>query len=94
VIEDHMPVSKSQISPGPRLTEKILAVVPVGKPDVDIAQESAFLKTLRQEVRRTERSGRPFVLALVSGGGLGQQGGPRIVRDLAGAITSLIRETD
>jgi lipopolysaccharide/colanic/teichoic acid biosynthesis glycosyltransferase len=89
-----MPVSKSQISPGPRLTEKILAVVPVGKPDVDIAQESAFLKTLRQEVRRTERSGRPFVLALVSGGILGQQGGPKIVRDLAGAITSLIRETD
>jgi lipopolysaccharide/colanic/teichoic acid biosynthesis glycosyltransferase len=89
-----MPVSKSRISAGPKLTEKILAVAPGGQRHGDIAQESAFLQTLRQEVRRTERSGRPFVLALISGDVLGQESDPRIVRDLAAAITSSTRETD
>jgi lipopolysaccharide/colanic/teichoic acid biosynthesis glycosyltransferase len=60
----------------------------------DITPESAFLNALRREVKRTERSGRPFVLALIQSHGLGGENGPRVVSDLTTEIRASIRETD
>ena len=91
---NRMAVGKLEISTEPKLTEKILAGAPGGKIGADIAPESAFLQTLRREVRRTERSGRPFVLALVRGDAFGEENGWRIVRNLAAALASSTRETD
>jgi lipopolysaccharide/colanic/teichoic acid biosynthesis glycosyltransferase len=62
--------------------------------DGDVASEKAFVQTVRREVRRTERSGRPFALALISGRNFGDDGGRQIVRDLAAAIEKSTRETD
>src|SRR5271165_5578013 len=64
------------------------------KPTVDIASEAVFTQMLRREVRRTERSGRPFMLALVSGKNFGGDHGPRFVDTVAAAISTSIRETD
>lgn len=87
-------MSKSGLSADPKSTQKSLTTAPGGKVDGDIAPESAFLQTLRREVRRSERSGRPFVLALIRGCAFGKESGLRIVRDLAAAIASSTRETD
>lgn len=89
-----MAVSRSEIFAGPKLVEKGLAAAPAGKEDCDLAPESAFLQTLLREVRRTERSGRPFVLVLIKSHAFGEESGRIIVRNLAAAIAAAIRETD
>jgi lipopolysaccharide/colanic/teichoic acid biosynthesis glycosyltransferase len=65
-----------------------------GSKEGDIAPESAFLNALHREVRRTERSGRPFVLALIQSHGFGDGNGARVVSALTTAIRASIRETD
>lgn len=52
------------------------------------------MQTLRREIRRTERSGRPFAFALVSGDALVEKRDVRLVADIAAAIASSTRETD
>lgn len=64
------------------------------KLSVDIASEAAFMRILRLEVRRSERSGRPFMLVLVSGDPFGGETGPKFASDIAADINSSIRETD
>ncbi len=56
--------------------------------------EEAFLEVLRLERRRTERSGRPFVLALISGADLQAEGGHQLAESLVAALSTCIRETD
>lgn len=74
-------------------TSRFPSTVP-NKPAVEIASEAAFMHTLRREVRRTERSGRPFMLALVSGDAFAGGVRPGFVGDIAAAISSSTRETD
>jgi lipopolysaccharide/colanic/teichoic acid biosynthesis glycosyltransferase len=62
--------------------------------DESIAPESAFLEILRSEIRRTERSGRPFVLVLVRSDLYSGDRGWPIVTTLAAAVRACIRETD
>lgn len=59
-----------------------------------VIEESAFLQMLRFERRRSERSSRPFMLALVSGADLDAQAGSSLVHEVVNAITSSTRETD
>lgn len=65
-----------------------------GNQDGDVVSESFFLQTLTREVRRTERSGRPFALVLIRSRAFAGNGGSRFVRDLAAIIQSSVRETD
>jgi len=65
-----------------------------GNKDGNVLSEDLFLQTLTREIRRTERSGRPFVLALIRSNMFARGSGPLIVRDLAATIQSSIRETD
>ncbi len=60
----------------------------------EIAGEAAFLGALGRERRRTERSGRPFMLALVSGDGLRGKDSRVLVHAIASAICRCTRETD
>src|SRR5580704_4404089 len=89
-----MAVSKSALLQGWSRGPRTLAPTLSSNPSVDIAAEAAFAQTLRREVRRTERSGRHFMLALVSGNDLGRDSDPRFVDTIAAAISSSIRETD
>lgn len=52
------------------------------------------MQTLRREVRRTERSGRPFMLALVSCDDFREDNGSKFVDTIAAAISLSTRETD
>src|SRR5271166_1609489 len=89
-----MAVSKSALLQGWSSSPRSLASTLSIKPTVDIASEVAFTQMLRREVRRTERSGRPFMLALVSGKNFGGDHGPRFVDTIAAGISASIRETD
>jgi lipopolysaccharide/colanic/teichoic acid biosynthesis glycosyltransferase len=60
----------------------------------ELAPEASFVQMLRREVRRTERSGRPFAVALLSGDALTGGNRARIVGDIAAAIAWSTRETD
>jgi lipopolysaccharide/colanic/teichoic acid biosynthesis glycosyltransferase len=59
-----------------------------------ITPSTTFLQTLNRESKRAERSGRPFILALINGDCLHGAGGPKLARGIATAITSCTRETD
>ena len=89
-----MAVSKSALLQGWSSSPRSLASALSSKLTVDIASEAVFTQMLRREVRRTERSGRPFMLALVSGKNFGGDHGPRFVDTVAAAISTSIRETD
>lgn len=89
-----MSVSKSTLLQGWSRRPRSLVPTLPSNPTMDIAPEATFTQTLRREVRRTERSGRPFMLALVSGDDFGGNRDPRFVDVVAGAISSSIRETD
>src|SRR5271166_5596297 len=89
-----MAVSKSALLQGWRRSPRRLAPKLSSDLPVDIAPEAAFIQTRRREVRRTERSGRPFMLALISGNDFGADNDPRFVDTIAVAISSSIRETD
>jgi lipopolysaccharide/colanic/teichoic acid biosynthesis glycosyltransferase len=89
-----MAASKSALLQGLSLRQKSLAPALSSKLSAEVAPESAFLQTLRREVRRTERSGRPFMLALVSGDRFRGDAGSKFVDTIAAAISSATRETD
>ena len=89
-----MAVSKLALLQGLSLSPRSFAPAVSSELTVEIAPEAAFMQTLRREVRRTERSGRPFMLALISGDGFREESGPRCIGDVAAAISSSTRETD
>ena len=89
-----MAVSKSETFAGLGLWKKNLTGAPVYFSCGEISPENVFLQTLRQEVRRTERSGRPFALALIRSEGFGDKTAGRIVHSLSAGISASIRETD
>jgi lipopolysaccharide/colanic/teichoic acid biosynthesis glycosyltransferase len=59
-----------------------------------LLQESVFLQLLRLERRRTERSGRPFMLVLICCEDFRFEPGIELARDVVGALSSCTRETD
>jgi lipopolysaccharide/colanic/teichoic acid biosynthesis glycosyltransferase len=59
-----------------------------------VIQEAVFVQMLRVERRRTERSGKRFMLALVSSDDFLAEPGGRLVADVVAAIASSTRETD
>ena len=89
-----MAVNKSEIFAGLGLRKKNLTRALAYFSCGEISPENVFLQTLRQEVRRTERSGRPFALALIRNEGFGDKTAGRIVHSLSAAISASIRETD
>jgi lipopolysaccharide/colanic/teichoic acid biosynthesis glycosyltransferase len=59
-----------------------------------VIQEAAFVQMLRFERRRTERSGRQFMLVLISGEDFHAESGGMLINNVVSAISSSIRETD
>lgn len=89
-----MAVSISALIPRLRLSSTGYDPVQAGNAVADIAPETEFMQALRRERRRTERSGRAFMLALVSGDLLCDKRRPPLANELASALASCIRETD
>jgi lipopolysaccharide/colanic/teichoic acid biosynthesis glycosyltransferase len=89
-----MPISRSAVFGGLDWSAWSNASNPSSISAEDVAREADFMQTLRREVRRSERSGRPFALALISGDPFAGDNGPGIVSDIAAAIASSTRETD
>jgi lipopolysaccharide/colanic/teichoic acid biosynthesis glycosyltransferase len=61
---------------------------------LDLIPEAIFIRMLRLERRRTERSGRPFVLVLISGDDLRENPDDRLVACVVSALVRTTRETD
>lgn len=61
---------------------------------LDIIPEAMFIRMLRLERRRTERSGRPFVLVLISGDHLREGPDGALIDCLVSALVRTTRETD
>lgn len=59
-----------------------------------VIQEAAFVQMLRLERRRTERSGKQFMLVLISGEEFRAESGATLLNNLVAAISSCTRETD
>jgi lipopolysaccharide/colanic/teichoic acid biosynthesis glycosyltransferase len=89
-----MAASKAVLPDGIKLvSERSVRVVP--KSDgIDVFSQTAFGHVLRLERRRTERSGNPFILALLSGWDSRDAGHSGLVGNVARAISSCTRETD
>jgi lipopolysaccharide/colanic/teichoic acid biosynthesis glycosyltransferase len=60
----------------------------------DIASSEMFLQELNHEHKRAERSGRPFVLVLISGDCFQAEGRANLAPSIATAVASCKRETD
>jgi lipopolysaccharide/colanic/teichoic acid biosynthesis glycosyltransferase len=89
-----MAASKAVLPDGIKLvSERSVRVVP--KSDgIDVFSQTAFAHVLRLERRRTERSGNPFILVLLSGWDSKDAGHSGLVGNVARAISSCTRETD
>jgi lipopolysaccharide/colanic/teichoic acid biosynthesis glycosyltransferase len=61
---------------------------------VALIQEAAFVQMLRFERRRTERSGKQFMLVLISGEDFKAESSGTLVSNLVSALSSTTRETD
>jgi lipopolysaccharide/colanic/teichoic acid biosynthesis glycosyltransferase len=59
-----------------------------------LIQEAAFVQMLRFERRRTERSGKQFILVLISGADFRGESSGMLISNLVSAISSTTRETD
>jgi lipopolysaccharide/colanic/teichoic acid biosynthesis glycosyltransferase len=59
-----------------------------------VVQEAAFVQMLRFERRRTERSGKQFMLVLISGEDFHAESGGMLINSVVNAISSSTRETD
>lgn len=59
-----------------------------------VIQETAFAQMLRFERRRTERSGKQFILVLISGEEFHAESGGMLINQVVSAISSSTRETD
>src|SRR5450755_135758 len=90
----NMAASKAVLPDGIKLvSERSVRVVP--KSDgIDVFSQTAFAHVLRLERRRTERSGNPFILVLLSGWDSKDAGHSGLVGNVARAISSCTRETD
>ncbi len=87
----YKPVLRKRIKKDAQLSRlSIDALRPQRKPFV----QDAFLQMLRLERRRTERSGRPFILVLISGEDLQGTTSSHWADDVATALSACIRETD
>jgi lipopolysaccharide/colanic/teichoic acid biosynthesis glycosyltransferase len=62
--------------------------------DIPVIPEAAFVRMLRLERRRTERSGRPFMLVLISYEDLDANPEHILLDYVVTAVSSAIRETD
>lgn len=62
--------------------------------ELDVIPEAMFIRMLRLERRRTERSGRPFVLVLISGDDSREHFEGTVVDRVANALIRTTRETD
>jgi lipopolysaccharide/colanic/teichoic acid biosynthesis glycosyltransferase len=60
----------------------------------DLLPEQQFLRALRVERKRAERSRRPFILMLVSPGAAQNGAGAALLRKAAAALVPAVRETD
>jgi lipopolysaccharide/colanic/teichoic acid biosynthesis glycosyltransferase len=60
----------------------------------EISPESIFLPTVQREIRRTERSGRPFLLVLIRTEAFQGANGTRVTRAVGASLEKSIRETD
>jgi lipopolysaccharide/colanic/teichoic acid biosynthesis glycosyltransferase len=65
-----------------------------GRLQFAVIQEAAFVQMLRFERRRTERSGKQFMLVLISGEDFHAESGGMLVSSVVSAISSNTRETD
>jgi lipopolysaccharide/colanic/teichoic acid biosynthesis glycosyltransferase len=59
-----------------------------------VVEEAVFVQMLRLERRRTERSGKQFMLVLVSSEDFLAESGGMLINDVVAAISSSTRETD
>jgi exopolysaccharide biosynthesis polyprenyl glycosylphosphotransferase len=62
--------------------------------EYDLLGEEAFLPMLSQERKRSERSGKPFLLLLLRSDGYREENGPRAVEQVVSAIEASTREID
>lgn len=68
---------------------------PVGKQlQLAVIQEATFVQMLRLERRRTERSGKQFMLVLISGEEFRAGSGTKLLNNVVATISSCTRETD
>jgi lipopolysaccharide/colanic/teichoic acid biosynthesis glycosyltransferase len=65
-----------------------------GRLQIALVQEAAFVQMLRFERRRTERSGKQFMLVLISGDNFQTDLGGTLIQNVVAAISSNTRETD
>jgi lipopolysaccharide/colanic/teichoic acid biosynthesis glycosyltransferase len=65
-----------------------------GRLQIALIQEAVFVQMLRVERRRTERSGKQFMLVLISGDDFKTDLGVRLIQNVMAAIFSNMRETD
>src|SRR6202021_1813399 len=59
-----------------------------------VVEKAVFVQMLRLERRRTERSGKQFMLVLVSSDDFLTESGGMLINDVVAAISSSTRETD
>ena len=59
-----------------------------------VIQEAVFVQMLRLERRRTERSGKQFMLVMISGEEFRAESGATLLGNIVAAISSCTRETD
>ncbi|HTF69793.1 MAG TPA: sugar transferase [Edaphobacter sp.] len=65
-----------------------------GRLQIALIQEAVFVQMLRLERRRTERSGKQFMLVLISGDDFQTDLGGLLIQNVVAAISSNTRETD
>ncbi len=89
-----MAASKTVLPEGIKLvSDRSVGAVPKSE-EIDVLSQPAFVQVLRLERRRTERSGSPFILVLLSGWAFDNEGHLGLVRNVAMAVSSCTRETD
>ena len=71
------------------------STLPIGKRlHLAVIQEAVFVQMLRLERRRTERSGKQFMLVLISGEEFRAESGTILLNNMVATISSCTRETD
>src|SRR3982074_80105 len=65
-----------------------------GRLQFAVIPEAVFVQMLRLERRRTERSGKQFMLVLVSGDDFHAESGGMLINNVVAGISSSTRETD
>lgn len=89
-----MAASREVFTTGIDMIEEIRSRTAASDQEVEIVQDQAFAKMLRLERRRGERSGKPFMLVLLSGWDPSQEESMQMVQQMANAIVACTRETD